>query len=112
MDVTPPQRPAGSEAPGGAPGGAPCRARGAALVIWRAWCTHARRNYLAALWARLPARHRSPTCAAWPPCPQPRLLARADALLRRLHHRWRCDLYRRAFDQTARNRMREKVLYF
>ncbi|XP_045449409.1 unconventional myosin-Ia [Melitaea cinxia] len=98
------RRPAGGEAAGGAGG-----ARGAALVIWRAWCAHARRAYLAALWARLPARHRSPACAAWPPCPQPRLLARTDALLRRLHHRWRCDLYRRAFDQTARNRMREKV---
>ncbi|CAH2085898.1 unnamed protein product [Euphydryas editha] len=83
--------------------------RRARRVIWRAWCTHARRAYLSALWARLPARHRSPACAAWPPCPQPRLLARVDALLRRLHHRWRCDLYRRAFDQTARNRMREKV---
>lgn len=78
-------------------------------MIWRAWCAHARRRYLRALWARLPARHRSPACAAWPPCPAPRLLARADALLRRLHHRWRCLLYRRAFDQTARNRMREKV---
>nr|XP_026500362.1 unconventional myosin-Ib-like [Vanessa tameamea] len=91
-------------AEGGAGGAA-----GATRVIWRAWCAHARRCYLAALWARLPARHRSPACAAWPPCPQPRLLARTDALLRRLHHRWRCHLYRRAFDQTARNRMREKV---
>ncbi|CAH0724086.1 unnamed protein product, partial [Brenthis ino] len=81
----------------------------AARAIWRWWCAVARRRYLAALWARLPARHRSPACAAWPPVPQPRLLARADALLRRLHHRWRCQLYRRAFDQTARNRMREKV---
>ncbi|KPI99568.1 Myosin-Ia [Papilio xuthus] len=58
---------------------------------------------------KLPARHRSPACGAWPPCPQPRLLGRADGLLRRLHHRWRCRLYRQAFDQTARNRMREKV---
>ncbi|VVC91075.1 unnamed protein product, partial [Leptidea sinapis] len=39
----------------------------------------------------------------------PRLLGAADRLLRALHHRWRCALYRRAFDQTARNRMREKV---
>ncbi|KAH9637106.1 hypothetical protein HF086_013922 [Spodoptera exigua] len=37
------------------------------------------------------------------------LLGRADALLRRLHHAWRCRQYRAAFDQTARNRMREKV---
>ncbi|XP_026330427.1 unconventional myosin-Ia-like [Hyposmocoma kahamanoa] len=51
----------------------------------------------------------SPACAAWPPCPCPRLLGRADALLRQLHHRWRCLLFRRAFDQTQRNRMREKV---
>lgn len=81
----------------------------AARVLWRAWCVGARRRYLAALWRRLPARHLSPACRAWPPCPQPRLLGRADALLRRLHHRWRCRLYRSAFDQTARNRMREKV---
>ncbi|KAM3956157.1 LOW QUALITY PROTEIN: unconventional myosin-Ia [Aphomia sociella] len=78
-------------------------------VAWRAWCAWARRRYLRALWRRLPARHASPACAAWPACPQPRLLGRADALLRRLHHRWRCRLYRAAFDQTARNRMREKV---
>ncbi|CAK1578900.1 unnamed protein product [Parnassius mnemosyne] len=81
----------------------------AARVVWRAWCTWARRRYLAQLWARLPARHRSPACGAWPACPAPRLLGRADAALRRLHHRWRCRLYRAAFDQTARNRMREKV---
>ncbi|XP_013166457.1 PREDICTED: unconventional myosin-Ia-like [Papilio xuthus] len=81
----------------------------AARVVWRAWCTAARRRYLCRLWAQLPARHRSPACGAWPPCPQPRLLGRADGLLRRLHHRWRCRLYRQAFDQTARNRMREKV---
>ncbi|XP_050349545.1 unconventional myosin-Ia-like [Nymphalis io] len=98
-----------SEAEPSAMGGAAAGAAGATRVIWRAWCAHARRAYLAGLWARLPARHRSPACAAWPPCPQPRLLARTDALLRRLHHRWRCHLYRRAFDQTARNRMREKV---
>ncbi|XP_038221652.1 unconventional myosin-Ia-like [Zerene cesonia] len=84
------------------------RAR-AAAVVWRAWATWARRRYLRGLWARLPARHRSPACAAWPPAEPARLLARTDALLRRLHHRWRCLLYRRAFDQTARNRMREKV---
>ncbi|XP_069357433.1 unconventional myosin-Ia-like [Maniola hyperantus] len=81
----------------------------AACVIWRAWTTYAKRSYLLGLWARLPARHRSPACVAWPPCPRPRLLARTDALLRRLHHKWRCAVYRRAFDQTARNRMREKV---
>ncbi|CAG9580308.1 unnamed protein product [Danaus chrysippus] len=90
----------------GAEGGGAARA---GLVVWRWWCSQARRVYLSSLWSRLPARHRSPACAAWPPCPQPRLLARADGLLRRLHHRWRCHLYRRAFDQTARNRMREKV---
>ncbi|XP_052749532.1 unconventional myosin-Ia-like isoform X2 [Galleria mellonella] len=78
-------------------------------VVWRAWCTAARRRYLRGLARRLPPRHASPACAAWPPCPLPRLLGRADALLRRLHHRWRCRLYRAAFDQTARNRMREKV---
>ncbi|RVE39864.1 hypothetical protein evm_015486 [Chilo suppressalis] len=78
-------------------------------VVWRAWCAWARRRYLGSLWARLPPRHRSPACQAWPACPHPRLLARADALLRHLHHRWRCRLYRANVDQLARNRMREKV---
>ncbi|XP_045496386.1 unconventional myosin-Ia-like [Colias croceus] len=95
--------------PAGGPAGEPGRRARAAAVLWRAWATWARRRYLRGLWARLPARHRSPACAAWPPAEPARLLARTDALLRRLHHRWRCLLYRRAFDQTARNRMREKV---
>ncbi|XP_053605521.1 unconventional myosin-Ib isoform X2 [Plodia interpunctella] len=86
--------------------GARCWAAG---VLWRAWAGAARRRYLLALGRRLPARHRSPALAAWPPCPLPALLARTDELLRRLHHRWRCRLYRAEFDQTARNRMREKV---
>nr|XP_037867511.1 unconventional myosin-Ia [Bombyx mori]XP_037867512.1 unconventional myosin-Ia [Bombyx mori] len=81
----------------------------AAVKIWRWWCRAARRRYLSRLWRRLPERHLSPACVSWPACPQPRLLARADALLRRIHHAWRCRLYRAAFDQTARNRMREKV---
>ncbi|XP_073953066.1 unconventional myosin-Ia-like [Choristoneura fumiferana] len=85
------------------------RRAAAARVVWRAWSTRARRAYLLALWRRLPARHRSPLCAAWPAPPQPALLGRTDALLRRLHHRWRCGVFRAAFDQTARNRMREKV---
>nr|XP_049692956.1 unconventional myosin-Ia isoform X1 [Helicoverpa armigera]XP_049692957.1 unconventional myosin-Ia isoform X1 [Helicoverpa armigera]XP_049692958.1 unconventional myosin-Ia isoform X1 [Helicoverpa armigera] len=85
------------------------RRRRAAAVLWRAWAAAARRRYLLRLWRRLPPRHLSPACAAWPACPAPRLLGRADALLRRLHHAWRCRLYRAAFDQTARNRMREKV---
>ncbi|KAJ8718730.1 hypothetical protein PYW07_016286 [Mythimna separata] len=93
-----------------APARAPPAGRAAAAaVLWRAWCTAARRRYLLRLWRRLPARAHSPACAAWPACPAPRLLGRADALLRRLHHAWRCRLYRAAFDQTARNRMREKV---
>ncbi|KAI8421349.1 LOW QUALITY PROTEIN: hypothetical protein MSG28_008361 [Choristoneura fumiferana] len=88
---------------------APSERAAAARVVWRAWSTRARRAYLLALWRRLPARHRSPLCAAWPAPPQPALLGRTDALLRRLHHRWRCGVFRAAFDQTARNRMREKV---
>ncbi|CAB3226815.1 unnamed protein product [Arctia plantaginis] len=92
---------------GGAAGGdAPAQAAGR---IWRAWCTWARRRYLARLWRRLPARHMSPACAAWPACGAPVLLGRTDSMLRRLHHAWRCRIYRAAFDQTARNRMREKV---
>lgn len=91
------------------PGAAGGRARAAAL-LWRAWCCSARRRYLRSLWRRLPARHLSPACGAWPALAAPRLLGRTDALLRRLHHAWRCRLYRAAFDQTARNRMREKVI--
>ncbi|XP_068627183.1 unconventional myosin-Ia-like [Battus philenor] len=103
------RRPAGGIEPAGAGAGAGAAAATAARVIWRAWCAWARRRYLSELWSRLPARHRSPACVAWPACAQPRLLGRTDALLRRLHHRWRCRVYRQAFDQTARNRMREKV---
>lgn len=102
-------RPAAEGAAGaGAGPGAVGRER-AAQRIWRWWCAAARRRYVARLWRRLPARHMSPACGAWPACGAPRLLGRADALLRRLHHAWRCRVYRAAFDQTARNRMREKV---
>ncbi|GBP47445.1 Unconventional myosin-Ib [Eumeta japonica] len=81
----------------------------AATTIQYHYVQWLRRRYLTTLWSRLPAHHMSPLCAAWPLCPAPRLLGSLDTLLQRIHHRWRCHKYRLSFDQTARNRMREKV---
>nr|XP_045586769.1 unconventional myosin-Ib-like [Procambarus clarkii] len=49
----------------------------------------------------------SPVSTCWPPASPS--LVEVSSLLRRLHHKWRCHRYRLQFDQTARNRMREKV---
>lgn len=66
-----------------------------------------RRQFLRTLLIRLPANSLSPLCTEWVTAPS--FLADSSALLRHLFHRWRCHRYRRRFDQTARNRMREKV---
>jgi len=49
----------------------------------------------------------SPICRDWPRTPS--ILKETSFLLRKLYHKWRCDRFRTRFDQTARNRMREKV---
>lgn len=66
-----------------------------------------RRQFLRTLLLRLPANSASPLCSEWVSVPP--FLAETAQLLRLLFHRWRCHRYRRRFDQTARNRMREKV---
>lgn len=43
----------------------------------------------------------------WPIAPT--FLEETSRLLRAIYHRWKCYLYRSSFDQTSRNRMREKV---
>lgn len=55
----------------------------------------------------LPEDVESPICRQWPSCaPQ---LIEVNNLLHKIHRKWRCHRYRLKFDQTARNRMREKV---
>ncbi|XP_046982892.1 unconventional myosin-Ia [Schistocerca americana] len=79
----------------------------AVSVIQRHYVCWKRRQFLLRLSRLLPPESESPTYRDWPPCP--RRLADTSLLLRRLHHKWRCHKYRLKFDQTARNRMREKV---
>nr|XP_018907050.1 PREDICTED: unconventional myosin-Ia isoform X2 [Bemisia tabaci] len=76
-------------------------------VIQRHYIRWKRLQFLLQLSSELPADSDSPISHDWPPCH--RRLADTSLLLRRLHHKWRCHKYRLRFDQTARNRMREKV---
>ncbi|GFT88674.1 unconventional myosin-Ib [Nephila pilipes] len=69
---------------------------------YQAW---KRRRYLLWLSRHLPSE--SPLCREWPS--SPRCLQETSYYLRKLYHKWRCHKYRLRFDQTARNRMREKV---
>ncbi|GBN91590.1 Unconventional myosin-Ib [Araneus ventricosus] len=64
-----------------------------------------RRRYLLWLARHLPSE--SPLYREWPP--SPRCLHETSYYLKKLYHKWRCHKYRLRFDQTARNRMREKV---
>lgn len=79
----------------------------AVRIIQRHYVQWKRRQFLLQLPQLLPSDYESPICREWPNCP-PKFLE-ASILLRRIHHRWRCRKYRQKFDQTARNRMREKV---
>ncbi|XP_071519306.1 unconventional myosin-Ia isoform X2 [Panulirus ornatus] len=81
------------------------RVQWAATVVQMAYINFQRWRFLTRLLAELPSE--SPVDGSWPPAPVP--LADTSALLRRLHHKTRCHRYRLQFDQTARNRMREKV---
>ncbi|XP_067617523.1 unconventional myosin-Ia isoform X2 [Eurosta solidaginis] len=65
------------------------------------------RQYLLTIPMRLPPNTLSPLSTDWPPAPK--LLAETSRLLRAIYHRWKCYIYRSSFDQTSRNRMREKV---
>ncbi|XP_071449354.1 unconventional myosin-Ia-like [Hetaerina americana] len=75
-------------------------------VIQKHYLSWKRRQFLLTLSCQLPSD--SPISRDWPHSHQ-RRLADASLLLRRVHHKWRCHKYRLKFDQTARNRMREKV---
>ncbi|XP_047489166.1 unconventional myosin-Ia-like [Penaeus chinensis] len=77
----------------------------AAVVIQVAYINFQRRKFLLKVLMDQPSD--SPADGSWPPAP--RSLQDLSLLLRRLHHKWRCHRYRLQFDQTARNRMREKV---
>ncbi|XP_024083277.1 unconventional myosin-Ia isoform X2 [Cimex lectularius] len=79
----------------------------AVRVIQRQFIKWKRKHFLLYLAQELNSINESPINRDWPPC-QSRL-AETSLLLRRLHHRWRCHKYRSKFDQTSRNRMREKV---
>ncbi|RWS12427.1 unconventional myosin-Ib-like protein, partial [Dinothrombium tinctorium] len=79
--------------------------RNSQLVIARNYRCWKRRRYLLWLSKHLPSE--SPLCRDWPPAP--RSLQETSYFLRKCYHKWRCHKYRLNFDQTARNRMREKV---
>uniref|UniRef100_A0A336LWW2 CSON002516 protein n=1 Tax=Culicoides sonorensis TaxID=179676 RepID=A0A336LWW2_CULSO len=76
-------------------------------VIQRHHFQWKRREFLQSLLIRLPANSLSPLCNEWPSAPP--FLQETSMLLRQIYHRWRCYKYRISFDQTSRNRMREKV---
>ncbi|KAH8417672.1 hypothetical protein KR222_004009 [Zaprionus bogoriensis] len=65
------------------------------------------RQYLLTIPLRLPPNTLSPLSSEWPAAPG--FLVDTSRLLRAIYHRWKCYIYRNSFDQTARNRMREKV---
>jgi len=62
-------------------------------------------RWLLSLAHNLPSE--SPICRDWPRTPP--ILKETSFLLKKLYHKWRCERFRTRFDQTARNRMREKV---
>lgn len=97
----------------------------AITIIQRCYILWKRRHFLLTLPLRLQTNSMSPICTDWPSAP--RFLLEASQLLKNIFHRWRvsyamrqitfktfllslqCHKYRKMFDQTARNRMREKV---
>ncbi|XP_066902706.1 unconventional myosin-Ib isoform X2 [Halyomorpha halys] len=79
----------------------------AVRVIQRHFIRWKRKMFLLQLAEELSICSDSPINRDWPHCPS--RLAETSLLLRRMHHKWRCHKYRMKFDQTARNRMREKV---
>ncbi|XP_059609895.1 unconventional myosin-Ia [Phlebotomus argentipes] len=83
------------------------RVHWAVEVIQKHYIQWKRRHFLLLLPHRLPLDSLSPLCTEWPRVPH--FLAETSQLLRKIYHRWRCYKYRKMFDQTARNRMREKV---
>ncbi|CAH1188714.1 unnamed protein product [Phyllotreta striolata] len=79
----------------------------ATRIIQRHYIQWKRRQFLLNLLRILPDDADSPICKEWPLTSQ--RLVECSSLLNKIHHRWRCHKFRSKFDQTARNRMREKV---
>ena len=95
-------------------------------IIQRNYILWKRRQFLITLPMRLQPNSLSPICYEWPQASK--CLSETSSLLKTIFHRWRvkqekkfkiifffinflfqCHKYRKIFDQTARNRMREKV---
>lgn len=76
-------------------------------VIYKYFIKWKTRQFLLTLPMCLPPNSMSPLSLEWPIAPK--FLTETSRLLRNIYHRWRCYVYRRSFDQIARNRMREKV---
>ncbi|XP_028141300.1 unconventional myosin-Ib [Diabrotica virgifera virgifera] len=79
----------------------------ATRIIQRHYIQWKRRQFLLNICRMLPEDADSPICRDWPQVSN-RLLE-CSTLLNKIHHRWRCHKFRLKFDQTSRNRMREKV---
>ncbi|CAL4123004.1 unnamed protein product, partial [Meganyctiphanes norvegica] len=77
-----------------------------ASIIYEAYLKYQRWKLLSRLIAEPPSESPIDTCS-W--LAAPLIVQDVSICLRRLHHKWRCYRYRLHFDQTARNRMREKV---
>ncbi|XP_065371368.1 unconventional myosin-Ib [Calliphora vicina] len=76
-------------------------------VISRYYLRFKIRQYFLTIPLRLPPNTLSPLSMDWPTAPT--FLTETSRLLRAIYHRWKCYIYRNSFDQTSRNRMREKV---
>ncbi|KAF6206264.1 hypothetical protein GE061_017493, partial [Apolygus lucorum] len=79
----------------------------AVRVIQRQFIKWKKKQFLILFAQELTLTFESPTCREWPHCST--RFSETSLLLKRLYHKWRCHKYRSKFDQTARNRMREKV---
>ncbi|GJQ73930.1 Myo1C [Trypoxylus dichotomus] len=79
----------------------------AAKIIQRHYIQWKRRQFFLQLLKALTPETESPICREWP-ISHPKLYE-TNIILCKLYHRWRCHKYRLKFDQTSRNRMREKV---
>lgn len=76
-------------------------------IIQRHYIQWKRYQFLNRLINELGPRTLSPLNRDWPSCNI--RLTETSLLLRKLHHKWRCQRYRSQFNQTMRNKMREKV---
>jgi len=77
----------------------------AVIILQKHYRFWQRKRWLVHLAHSLPSE--SPSSRDWPRAPS--CLRDTSFLLRKLYHRWRCERFRERFDQTSRNRMREKV---